>query len=127
MTSYSHPAFEPADAARMDESPTSPPVDLFKPHSWMPPPPPPVIAVQAPVVIEKPVAPPLPYRLMGRFNNMQGENIYYLINGSNMIAAQVGQTIDGTYRVESVNTTEIVLIYLPLNEKQIISIPMGTQ
>ena len=64
---------------------------------------------------------------MGRFNNMQGENIYYLINGSNMIAAQVGQTIDGTYRVESVNTTEIVLIYLPLNEKQIISIPMGTQ
>ena len=94
--------------------------DLFRPHSWMmfvkpkvevaPPPPP------------KPTAPPVPYTLFGRLRDVNGKVVVYLARDGELLPIRVGQQLHNTYTVDSISQTEIVLTYLPLQEKQVLPI-----
>lgn len=98
-------------------------VDLFAGRSWYvapppPPPPPPVIAAPPP----KPVPPALPFAFMGRLAEPSGESVTYLVKDNRSFPVRGGEMLDGGYRVDKVGPTSVEFTYLPLNEKQVLSI-----
>ena len=93
-----------------------PRADLFGANSWQPPPPK-VVAPPPP----KPVAPPVPYRFAGQL--IHGERPEVLLaKGDSVIPVGKGDTLDGVYRVEAIDETQITLLYLPLKQKQTIPV-----
>jgi hypothetical protein len=91
--------------------------DLFGPRSWQPPraapkPPPP------PPPPPPPQAPPLPFAYMGRWIE-NGATIVYLQRQNQNYVVRQGDTLDGVYRVESIDDNAMVLTYLPLGKRQV--------
>jgi hypothetical protein len=110
------PADEDIDVAkleaRVDEGAK---VDAFAPRNFSPVIPPP--AAQAPA---KPVAPPLPFRYVGKM--LDGDKLaVFLMNGNESLAVAAGDRV-GDYRVEKITDAEILFTYLPLKTKQ--SLPL---
>lgn len=97
--------------------------DLFASNSWTPPPPPPPKPLP-PAPPPPPTAPPIPYNFVGLLQDHAVPKAF-LAKGDNLLVVAAGDTLDGTYRVESVSSSEIVLTYLPLNQRQSILIPGG--
>src|SRR5215213_8208327 len=64
---------------------------LFSSQSWQPPPPK-VVARPGPAPV--PMAPPVPYRFVGRMLQ-DGQLSVFLANGDSVITAKQGDTIDG--------------------------------
>jgi hypothetical protein len=97
--------------------------DAFGAKSWVivPPPPPP-----APVVVEAPRAPPLPFRFMGQVDDGRGNITYFLIRGTASLAVSVGESIDNTYRLERAEGGVLHFIYLPLQARQSLQIGVGS-
>jgi hypothetical protein len=93
---------------------------LFASHSWYvpPPPPPPAPVVTAPVEPPKPVAPPLPYKLIGSYTPDGEKTVFFLSAGDKVFDVHVGETLDNTYSIDSYSNGQLVLTYKPLNEKQ---------
>ncbi len=93
---------------------------LFTGHSWYvpPPPPPPVKAGPPP----KPVAPPLPFALLGTYEPAGGRAIFYLVRGEQVFDVEVGDTLEGTYSVDAVQNDELLFTYLPLKQQQALSL-----
>ena len=60
-----------------------------------------------------PIAPPLPYRYVGKVRNDADEHVV-LARGERVFPIRVGETIDGQYRVEFIGTDRVDLVYLPL-------------
>jgi hypothetical protein len=71
---------------------------------------------------EPPRAPPLPFRFFGRMVE-NGTTVVFLDRNDDVFAVKAGDTIGGTYRVEEINGSEIVLTYLPLRQRQ--KLPIG--
>jgi hypothetical protein len=69
---------------------------------------------------EKPVAPPLPFRYLGKMLD-EGKLSVFLANGDESLSVSAGQRI-GEYRVDKVTESEVVFTYLPLKQKQ--SLPL---
>ena len=90
------------------------PVDPFAPRSFSPP------AGAAPAQPEKPVAPPLPFRYLGRMLE-DGKLNVFLARGEESLSVRAGSRI-GEYRVDKVTDSEVVFTYLPLKTKQ--SLPL---
>lgn len=91
-------------------------VDAFATKTWyVPPPPPPPMAVAPP---PKPMAPPLPFQFMGRYDEPNKPTVVLLVKGDRLYTVTVGDSIDGTYRVDRVDDRVVEMIYLPLQEKQ---------
>jgi hypothetical protein len=67
-------------------------------------------------VVEKPVAPALPFQYFGRPTE-NGKTEVFVMRGEELIALAAGQTI-GDYRVEQVAEASISFTYLPLKMKQ---------
>src|SRR6516164_4154684 len=88
---------------------------LFASHSWYVPPPPPPAPVAAP---PKPVAPPLPYKLIGSYTPDGEKTVFFLSAGDKVFDVHVGETLDNTYSIDSYSNGQLVLTYKPLNEKQ---------
>jgi hypothetical protein len=99
----------PPEAARADP---------FERRSWdvaardearrnAPPPPPPA----------PPRAPPLPFAYLGKAVE-DGKVTVFLSRGENTYVVRAGETLDGTYRVERLDERVLVLIYLPLGQRQ---------
>src|SRR5712691_10934021 len=86
--------------------------DPFSAHSWMPRPKPAVVSA-AP----DPVAPPLPFRFAGQLHRDSGIEVY-LARGEEIFTAREGDTLDGQYRVDSVNATEVSFVHLPSGARQ---------
>lgn len=97
--------------------------DLFAPNSWTPPPPPTPKPLPAPPP-PPPTAPPIPYNFVGLLQDRAKPTVF-LAKGDNLLVVAAGDTFDGTYRIESIGANEIVLTYLPLNQRQSILIPGG--
>ena len=98
--------------ARVDEGAK---VDAFAPRNFSP-----VIPPQAAQAAAKPVAPPLPFRYVGKM--LDGDKLaVFLVNGNESLAVAAGERI-GEYRVEKITDAEIVFTYLPLKTKQ--SLPL---
>lgn len=97
--------------------------DPFAGKSWYvpppPPPPPAQVSVQEP---PKPTAPPLPFGYMGRMQEEGGAAVVYLTQGARAYTVKQGDTLDGTYRVDTISRTQVTLTYLPLDIKQVLDI-----
>lgn len=93
---------------------------LFKGHSWYvpPPPPPPVKAGPPP----KPMAPPLPFVLLGSYEPAGGRAVFYLVRGEQVFDVKVGDTLEGTYSIDAVQNEELLFTYLPLKQQQSLSL-----
>lgn len=97
--------------------------DLFASNSWTPPPPPPPKPLPPPPP-PPPTAPPIPFNFVGLLQD-HAKPMAFLAKGDNLLVVAAGDTFDGAYRIESVSASEIVLTYLPLNQRQSILIPGG--
>ena len=86
-------------------------IDPFRPASWYvaPPPPPP----------EKPKAPRLPFKYMGRLIE-DGSVRVFLGDQDRHLIVKSGEVVNGIYKVEKINEGQIVFVYLPLKERQIL-------
>lgn len=96
--------------------------DPFTASSWQPPPPveaPPPTARPAP-----PTAPPVPFSYVGELDAKADKPQVFLSNGDQLLIVSPGDVIDGQYRVDSVSASNVVLTYLPLNQTQVVSIPV---
>jgi len=96
--------------------------ELFAGRTWAaapaPPPKPAVVALAAP---PRPVAPPLPFTFLGRMVE-DGKAVVFLGRGKDGLAAKVGDTVAGKYRLESLSDTAVTFVYLPLGTKQTLPI-----
>jgi len=68
-----------------------------------------------------PTAPPLPFRVMGRYV-ANGESTVFMQYNERTVAATEGMVIDDRYRVEKISGTAIELMYVPLNERQVLAL-----
>jgi hypothetical protein len=76
---------------------------------------------------EAPKAPPLPYKYDGS-GEVQGKRFVFLAReGRSPAMVSVGDTIDGTYRIENVGRDHAVLRYLPLGTQQVLVYQPGTE
>jgi len=89
--------------------------EMFPASNWQPPPPP---MARKP---EPPRAPPLPFQFFGRMVE-NGTTVVFLSRQDDVFAVKEGDTIAGSYRVEEINGTEVVLTYLPLKQRQTLPI-----
>lgn len=94
----------------------------FVASSWLPPPPPPVEAPPAaPEPVAPPTAPPLPFVYLGELDAKAAKPQVFLSSGDRLLIVAPGEVVDGQYRIESISDSDVVLTYLPLNEKQVLS------
>lgn len=110
----------PANAWDRDPLPDGE-ADPFKPVGLLPPPPPPpppAVAVASPA----PLAPPFPYRYFGRMIGPDGKPLAYLTRGDTLVQVKPGEALDGAYRIEKMDDVEIVVVYVPLDERTVINI-----
>ncbi|KWH11994.1 hypothetical protein WT59_17730 [Burkholderia territorii] len=96
--------------------------DPFTASSWLPPPPvvpPPPETRPAP-----PTAPPVPFVYLGQQDPKAAKPQVFLGNGDQLLIVSPGDVIDGQYRVDSVSESNVMLTYLPLNQPQMVPIPV---
>lgn len=77
----------------------------------------PVPAQAIVAIAPTPVAPPLPFRLVGQLKQDDG-TVYVLEYGERTSIVSVGETIDGQYVIERADADALVFRYLPLQEMQ---------
>jgi hypothetical protein len=98
-------------------------VDIFKGKSWyVAPPKPKPVPPPPPPPPPQPTAPPMPYAYMGSYLGRDGRLLIFLTRGDQVYSVSPGDVLEGTYRVEGISEGQLVLIYLPLNIQQSISI-----
>ena len=96
--------------------------DVFQSKSWyVAPPPPKPVPPPPPPPPPPPSAPPLPFQFVGKLDD-GGPIKVFLQRGSRVVTVGVGDVIDSTYRVESITDTQMTLIYLPLDIRQVLSV-----
>lgn len=66
-------------------------------------------------------APPPPFRVLGRYADAR-RNVVFLQQQDKNFVVEVGDTIDGQYKVEEIGASVLTLRYLPINELQTISL-----
>lgn len=94
--------------------------NLFAAHSWyIAPPPPPPRPTPAPVA---PTAPPLPYTFIGKYGRGADGTVYFLTRGDRVYDVKQGDVLDGIYRLDAVSDGQLTFTYMPLDERQTLSI-----
>ena len=96
--------------------------ELFAKSSWViaPPPPPPPPAPPPPPPPPPPSAPALPYTYMGKLE--QGETHVVILNkGNRVVTVSLGDVLENTYKVESIEASKVTFTYLPLGISQSLS------
>jgi hypothetical protein len=103
--------------------------DIFSAHSWLPPPPPlppPPRQVAAPVAPPAaPMAPPLPFSFFGSLDEKGLGRRVFLTKGDQLVIVKANDVVEGQYRVDRITETAVDMTYLPLNQKQSMSIQQG--
>ena len=66
----------------------------------------------------------MPFSFVGMLGD-QAKPTAFLARNEALLLVTAGDTLDGTYHVDTVSAREIVLTYLPLNQRQSISISGG--
>jgi hypothetical protein len=103
-------ALPPARPAIDAQTPSEP----FGGRSWAPPPPPPPPVVQAAPV---PAAPVAPFRFAGMLEQGTQAPAAFLAQGEVLHVVKTGDVIEGTYRVESLSRSQVVITNLSTNQK----------
>lgn len=103
--------------------------DAFGMKSWAPPPPPPPPPPKAVAVPKgppppppKPTAPPLPFKYLGRIEE-NGVATLFLGAGDRTYVVRPGESLDGSYRLDSFQGNVLTFTYLPLNFQQALPVP----
>lgn len=101
---------------------------LFAATQWTPPPQPAPAAASAPLqavpALPPPPpaqAPPLPFRVLGRYEEGGRAVVFLQYNDQNLVV-RVGDTLAEQYKVEGLSGTALTLRYLPLNQLQSLDI-----
>jgi hypothetical protein len=129
-TAESELAVTPDDRSRAIPKSDS---ELFTPSSWVPPPPPPapVPPPAAPAALPPPppapVAPPLPFVFVGMLERGSTKPAAFLAKGDALFVVSVGDTVEGSYRIDSMTPEGVVLTYLPLNTRQTLNANTGAK
>jgi hypothetical protein len=122
----------PATSGRLSKaqtgSPTEPPEnglgeanhDAFAVRDWTPPPPPPPKPPPLPPP-PPPMAPPLPYRYLGKWKE-DGHLVVYLQIGNQTYPVKGGELLDGQWRVDEVNERSVRFTYVPLGQSAALNI-----
>jgi Tfp pilus assembly protein PilP len=77
----------------------------------------PASAAAAETAQQAPVAPPLPFRVLGSY--VQGGQVVVFLQQNDMnLVVRVGDTIGETYKVDSLDSSTLKLRYLPLDQVQ---------
>jgi hypothetical protein len=63
------------------------------------------------------MAPPLPLQYLGRMLDGSVAQLFVSHNGDNL-ALKPGDTVAGSYRLDSIQTNRAVFTYMPLNQTQ---------
>ncbi len=111
------------DLARLMRARGGSSADAFAPRNWEPPPRK-LSAKEAALAAPPPPppqAPALPFVYVGMLADDERTTVF-LSQGSRDIAVRTGETIDGTYRVDAVHADRIELTYLPLRQRQTLSL-----
>jgi hypothetical protein len=80
-----------------------------------------VVAPQPPPP-PKPSAPTFPYRYFGSMVDIDGKKLIYLQKDGTYYVIFEQQILDGVYRIDAISAAQISITYLPLEEKNIITI-----
>jgi hypothetical protein len=73
-----------------------------------------------------PTAPPLPFRYFGKW--VEGDRTsVFLVGNNESYSASAGDTIAGSYRIESITDSSVDFVYLPLGSKQALAITAPDQ
>jgi len=102
--------------------------DPFAARGWLPPPPPPlpVSAIEAaPALAPPPTAPPVPFRFVGLIEEKSAKPAAFIAKGDALFVVHVGDVVENTYRVESFDSAQVVVTYLPLQQRQTIEVTGG--
>ena len=78
-----------------------------------------IVANAAP--LPPPRAPSLPFKYMGKLLDGSGTMVF-LIHGDRSLVVREGDTIDSVYRLERISENELVLTYLPMDQRQTMDI-----
>lgn len=107
-------------APSREEVPVRAAADPFVAVSFVPPPPPAPIPLAAPPPPPPPPpkAPPLPFSFVGLLEKGGPKPAAFLARGDALLVVSAGDVVDRDYRIESLSQREIVVTYLPLNERQ---------
>jgi hypothetical protein len=111
--------------SRIDQSASK---DPFAARGWLPPPPPPAPAPVVAVVAEAPpppTAPPVPFKFVGLIEEKAAKPAAFIAKGDALFVVHVGDVVENTYRVESFNSAQVVVTYLPLQQRQTIEVTGG--
>lgn len=68
-----------------------------------------------------PQAPPLPFRVLGRYDEA-GQVVVFLQHQEQNLAVRPGDSLLNDYKVESINGSTLTLRYLPLNQVQTLEV-----
>ena len=92
----------------------------FAPATWQSPKPQPrPKKVEAPPP-PAPVAPPLPFRFMGRYE-ADGSTAVFLLHKDQTLVVREGDAVAEDYRLLSISGTQISFMYLPLEQEQVLN------
>ena len=78
-------------------------------------------AVAMTIISAPPQAPPLPFHVLGRYDEA-GQTVIFLRHNDQNLVVRVGDTLADKYKVESLNGATLTLRYLPLNQSQSLEI-----
>ena len=67
-------------------------------------------------------APPLPFKYLGRLQESADRTVWYLLQGERFIVAATGELIDAVYRIEGAEAGQLRFRYLPLDQRQTLTI-----
>ena len=100
--------------------------DPFAPKGWLPPPPPPAaVPIEAAAPPPPPTAPPVPFRFVGLIEEKSAKPAAFIAKGDALYVVHVGDLVETNYRVESFNSAQVVVTYLPLQQRQTIEVTGG--
>lgn len=96
--------------------------DPFAAKSWVPAPPPP--PPPPPPVVRMPEAPTLPFRYVGRQEQVGSPNttVFYMSKGQDAYAVRTGELLGSDYRFDGYANGSLQFTYLPLATVQILPI-----
>ena len=89
----------------------------FGATSWFVPPPPPAPKPVVHAPPPAPVAPPLPFAFLGRYEEA-GTRVILLVKGDRIYTVTEGEVIENTWRVERLTGGRLEITYLPLDTRQ---------
>lgn len=96
--------------------------ELFPVRAPQAPPPVPVQAViQVPPAPPKPAAPPLPFKYLGLMVD-GGKLTVFVARGDDLLSLKQGDVIANQYRVDEASEASVTFTYLPLDERQVLTI-----